>query len=171
MNRLLVTADLHGSFATWLTLTSLLKKNDGLAVAGDLFDTRYGMYNSPDFQPDTIQKGIRDLKNPFFYVYGNCDVAAYFPGHKENLTFSFQQHSIFMHHGHKSLPQFRENSAIVIQGHTHLAFLEKSNGIIYLNPGSLSFPRNNLFTYGVVDAQGVHLINLKTETTMASINW
>jgi len=172
MNRLLVTADIHGSLGAWMTIKSFLKPGDGLAVAGDLFDTRYGMYGSPDFQPDTIREEIKKLKKPFFYVYGNCDVAGYCPGYKETLAFTVNggSHGIWMHHGHKRDLLFPKTPKIVIQGHTHLASLTESQGIIHLNPGSLSVPRNNLFTYGIIDAREVRLVDLKTGETMASVD-
>ena len=55
MNKLIVTADVHGSFGSWLTLKQLMKPGDKLVIAGDLFDTRYGNYSNPDFQPEGQQ--------------------------------------------------------------------------------------------------------------------
>ena len=61
MRRLLVTADVHGSHTAWLILKSLLKPDDILVVAGDLFDTRYGSWADNDFKPDALKEGLKDL--------------------------------------------------------------------------------------------------------------
>ena len=46
MPKLIVTADVHGSFSSWLTIKALLKNQDQLAIAGDLFDTKYGSFSN-----------------------------------------------------------------------------------------------------------------------------
>ena len=58
MAELIITADLHGSYTSWLTLKTLLAPGDGLVIAGDLFDTRYGDFSDPDFQPDAIKEEL-----------------------------------------------------------------------------------------------------------------
>ena len=49
------------------------------------------------------------------------------------------------YHGHKyninNLPE--EYFDIMFYGHFHTGFIEKENGRIYANPGSISLPKNN----------------------------
>ncbi len=168
MGNILVTADLHGSLSTWLTVKALLSKDDSLAVAGDLFDTRYGHYGHPDFQPDQIRSDLPELAHPLYYVYGNCDVEGYCPGYGPKKTFQAFNKSIFIHHGHRIVPD-NCKADIVIQGHTHLCHLEKKNGTIFMNPGSMTYPRNSLASYGWIDDTQVSLVELKTGKTLASI--
>jgi hypothetical protein len=41
---------------------------------------------------------------------------------------------------------------IVISGHTHISLLRKDNGIIFMNPGSLSLPKDRTGgSYGTID--------------------
>lgn len=160
MPRLIITADVHGSHATWLTLKSLMAPADHLVVAGDLFDTRYGQWYSPDFQPDRIRSDLPELKDRLHYVYGNCDEAHYCPGYEPSLTFDFDGFTLFLHHGHRPLPDLPSRVSIVIQGHTHRSCLEKKQGIIFLNPGSLTAPRNHLYTYAVMTPKRLSLMDL-----------
>lgn len=169
MPRLIVTADVHGSYSTWLTLKELVKPDDSLVVAGDLFGTRYPRYGFPDYQPEEIKQDLVNFTNPFYFVYGNCDKQSFYPDQKYALIFNFMNRQIFLHHGDKYLKKIPANVKIIIQGHTHLAFLEKQNNIIFLNPGSLAAPRNSFYTYAVIEGNEVALINIKTGDTLASI--
>ena len=168
MKRLFVFSDLHGSLSGWLTILALLSEGDGLAVAGDLFDTRYGQYGNPDFQPEQIRADLKSFGHPFYYVYGNCDVAGFFPGYESSQTFSACGKRIFLHHGHRPVPEDC-GADIVIQGHTHLCELESRQGILFMNPGSIALPRNSMPSYGIIDNSGARLIQLKTGEPLASV--
>jgi len=171
MSRLLITADVHGSYATWITLNSLLKPDDILVVAGDLFDTRYGRRSSPDFQPDHIRDNLREMKNKVYFVYGNCDEPSFYPGQDYTLEFESMGLNIFLHHGHTRLNTISPRTNLIIQGHTHLASLEKHQETFFLNPGSLACPRNGLYTYGIVDNNKIQLMDIKTKSKLISFSY
>lgn len=170
MSKLILTADVHGSFGSWLTLKSLLNKEDSLVVAGDLFDTRYGNYGHADYQPESIKKELKHFGHPFYYVYGNCDIPSFYPGAEFSLTFSGFNKKIFLHHGHCA-PDLDGSEDIIIQGHTHLCFLEKKGRQIFMNPGSIACPRNGIFTYGIIDQKGICLKELKNSKTLIKIDF
>jgi len=170
MPKLLVTADIHGSFGAWTTIKELLEPQDHLAIAGDLFDTRYGNPANPDFQPDTIKKELSRLKNPVYYVYGNCDVQAFFPDQKTDLSFNFMGTEMLLHHGHNFATKIPKSTRVVIQGHTHMGSLKKDGRRVFLNPGTIAAPRNNLYTYGIVEQHQAKLINLKTGRPVTTLD-
>ncbi|MDA3790429.1 MAG: YfcE family phosphodiesterase [Desulfobacula sp.] len=169
MERLFVTADIHGSLSSWITIKELMRPKDSLVIAGDLFDTRYGNY-SPDFQPEFIKKEIQAIPNKVYYVYGNCDVPSFFPGHGPTLGFKAFKKNFFLHHGHRQqiAPATMD---IIIQGHTHRWFLEKKENQIFMNPGSICNPRNLLYTYGIIDKYQVKIIDLKATKSLATIDF
>lgn len=169
MTRLIVTADIHGSHSSWLTIQALLKPRDTLAVAGDLFDTRYGSYSNPDFQPNFIKDDLSAFTHRFYYVYGNCDTPGFFPGFATKLLFNAFNKKILLHHGHRT-SSAPGNINILIQGHTHLCSLEKKRGQIFMNPGSISSPRNGIYTYGMIDNTSANLIELKTGKTLITMD-
>lgn len=91
-------------------------------------------------------------------VVGNCDRGA--PGPLEELL-DLSGHRIYLTHGHlfgvkQGLLRLdyraREVGAgMVIFGHTHLPQNEEVNGIRYLNPGSVSWPRiRGQYTYALM---------------------
>jgi len=170
MKRLLVFSDLHGYLPAWLTVKALAGPGDAVAIAGDLFDTRYGNYNEPDFAPDQIRSMIADLDFKLFYIYGNCDVEGFCKGFSHELSFQAFNKTIFMHHGHQDTLRIPQGTEIIIQGHTHLPHLEKIQNCIHLNPGSIALPRNNTPTFAVIDSNSVSLIALSGKK-LASLNF
>jgi len=168
MTRLIVTADIHGSKNSWLSIKKLLEPGDILVIAGDLFDTRYGNYSHSDFQPEFIKQEIKNISQKFYYVYGNCDVPLFFPGYGSTMRFKAFGKKIFLHHGHGSnvIPG---DTDIIIQGHTHICSLKK-NTQIFMNPGSITHPRNNLYTFGIIDKFQAEILKIKTGNTLCSIN-
>ncbi|MBT3175977.1 MAG: YfcE family phosphodiesterase [Desulfobacula sp.] len=161
MKKLIVTADIHGSHSSWLTIKNLLGPLDELAIAGDLFDTKYGNFTNFDFQPESIKKDLSHFNQVFYYVYGNCDSPAFFPGFDTQIKFKAFNKSVILSHGHRSL-SYSADMDIIIQGHTHLCSLEKKGGQIFMNPGSITFPRNGIHAYGVIENNSASLIELKT---------
>lgn len=83
-------------------------------------------------------------------VAGNCDWG--YHGAEDEELVTAADSKIFLTHGHlygvKSNPAnfllaVREKGAnIGVFGHTHVAFIKKVNGILLINPGSLSYPRD-----------------------------
>lgn len=170
MGRLIITADIHGSYASWLTMKNLLKPPDKLAVAGDLFDTKYGNLSNTDFQPRAIKKDLDTFKHPFYYVYGNCDTPSFFPGFDTTIVFNAFNKRILLSHGHRSL-RCPADVDIIIQGHTHLCSLEEKDSQIFMNPGSITCPRNGMYTYGVIETDSASLIELKTGNKLITISF
>ncbi len=169
MKRLLITGDIHGNFSAWLTIRALMAPEDGLVVAGDLFDTRYGgSFSDPDYSPESIKKAVSDLDLPFYYVYGNCDEPWFCPGYDDQLEFTAAGRCFFLHHGH-AIPRIPDNAQIIVQGHTHSSWLTRKDGRIFLNPGSIARPRDRVASYAIADQTGVRLIELKTGKTLACL--
>jgi uncharacterized protein len=166
--KVLITADIHGSFNTWMTLQALMEKQDILVVAGDLFDTRYGQYGHPDFDPDAIRRDLSTTRRTFYYVYGNCDVPSFFPGHDPSLTFVAKNKTIFLHHGYPRI-QAPSDTDIIIQGHTHIPALEKKHDQIFMNPGSITRPKKGPATFGVMDDTRISIMALETGTPLMTL--
>ncbi len=171
MDRLLVTGDIHGSYTTWLIVKELLHPEDGLVIAGDFFDTRFGSYANEDFQPGAIKKEAWELPNRLFYVYGNCDSPQFFPDCRDSLLFQAMEKTIFLHHGHKPLPcDFPQEPDIIIQGHTHICELQKTKTRILMNPGSISRPRNGFPSYGIIERNQISIHSLATGKILMALD-
>ena len=87
---------------------------------------------------------------PVHIVAGNND---FFSMLKKEEEFNIGKYHIFMTHGHyyyvsMGTERIKEegkarHADIVMFGHTHKPVLEEEDGMIILNPGSLSYPRQN----------------------------
>ncbi|MDC3237111.1 YfcE family phosphodiesterase [bacterium] len=170
ISKLIVTADIHGSYSSWLTVKALLGHHDKLVIAGDLFDTKYGNFSNADFQPETIKKDLKKLKQDVYYVYGNCDIPSFYPGYEVKKTFNAYSRQIFLYHGHRPYKDF-PGSDIIIHGHTHYYYLLQKDGQIFMNPGSIKYPKRGTATYGIIDNISASIIELETGNRVISIEF
>ncbi|MDD2388721.1 MAG: YfcE family phosphodiesterase [Desulfobacterales bacterium] len=161
MSRLLITGDIHGSYHTWQRFKEMIIPEDTIVITGDLFDTRCGRRQNFDFQPEQIRDEFAGLANPKYIVYGNCDEESFYPQQGYSCLFYFNGKTILLRHGHVK-DSFSADIDVVIQGHTHVGRLEKTGGIIFLNPGSMAFPRDGVASYAQIDPDEICLIRYKT---------
>ena len=106
---------------------------------------------------------------PVTAVRGNTDVAPAFRSLPLCEAASFASADIFMHHGH--LDEFNilpRGANVLVSGHTHLPMLERGpDGVIYLNPGSVSLPKGgNLPSFGWYDGETLRILELSTGKEM-----
>ena len=86
-------------------------------------------------------------------VKGNCDFSYMLSDAKNEACFTVESHRIFYTHGHKYNVKFGveylasnakfNNCDIALFGHTHVGMTALCNGVLVINPGSLSCPRDN----------------------------
>lgn len=99
-----------------------------------------------------VEADVEELKDfahcPSYIVAGNNDVGVGLPG---TLTINLGGKKILLTHGHrhgvnydlKRLGLFgtMNQMDIVMYGHTHYPYLDRGDDIILLNPGSITYPR------------------------------
>lgn len=125
-----VLSDTHGHIDG--SLVDILSGTDFILHAGDM-DT-----------PEILQT----LKNigQVFPVRGNMDVGAWSQALPEEEFVEVGGILIYMIHDIKkiSLDPVAADIRIVISGHTHRPAIKNKKGVLYLNPGSASFPRGGV---------------------------
>ena len=103
----------------------------------------------------------------YVVVKGNCD---YSNVYQNETVINNQDNIIYMTHGHLfnvnmgltylSLAAKEKNATVCFYGHTHKLAAEMVDGILYLNPGSISQPRgtySHLKTYALVETDNNNL--------------
>ncbi|SHE48644.1 hypothetical protein SAMN05444392_101674 [Seinonella peptonophila] len=100
-------------------------------------------------------------KQSITYVEGNCD----FANAPRETIWEGEDWRVFLTHGHRYqvnttlLPlRYRgeeEQAQLICYGHTHIPFCEQNNGILIMNPGSISSPRGGFPypSYVIADLQ------------------
>lgn len=60
------------------------------------------------------------------------------------------------------------NCDIVITGHTHVKVLEEKDGVILLNPGSPSIPKDGVKSVAIIDEDEIKLIDVDSNKVVSS---
>ncbi len=153
--RLMVASDIHGSayYAEKMIERYNEENCDKLILLGDL------LYHGPrndlpkDYNPKKVINMLNEIKYELLCVKGNCEadvdqMVLEFPVMAEYAVFYIAGRMIFATHGHvfneNNLPALKKGD-ILLHGHTHVPICKEINDgeNIYLNPGSVSIPKEN----------------------------
>lgn len=161
--KIMCISDIHGDIDC---LDKALKrykeeKAEKLIILGDFFS----YYNSPsDYGVVEILNSISDN---IIAVMGNCDDSYscsdfdFEVKYIQNININNKEMTLA--HGHMYNPSRLPSNVgkIFISGHTHIGSIKKENGIIFLNPGSISKPRGGSeASYIVMDEEKIELKKL-----------
>ncbi|MFA5283218.1 MAG: phosphodiesterase [Bacilli bacterium] len=145
--KILLTSDIHGivSSAEFIADIAQKEKVDIVVLLGDLL---HGYSDSKDYDPRKCFLILDNISTRVIAVKGNCD------DEDDRFHFSmpiaqsatlFNHHFIFTH-GHiieAFRPTFTKGDVICL-GHSHVPLIKRTkDGLLYLNPGSISSPRSN----------------------------
>lgn len=169
--KLLVISDIHGSLFYLQKTIEIFEKNsyDKILILGD------ELYHGPrnplpkNYSPKEVAELLNRYKNKIIAVRGNCDsevdqmVLEYPIMSDYNLIF-WNNKKIFMTHGHTyniNNPLPMEEGDILIYGHFHIPMINIENNRIFLNPGSISLPKENSEnSFGVFEDNYFYIKNL-----------
>lgn len=170
--RILVVSDLHGSLFFGKKAIELYEEEqaDKILCLGDV------LYHGPrnpltkDYNPKDLAVLLNAHKEKIIAVRGNCDsevdqMVLEFPIMSDFSTLFLGGITIFATHGHiynkTNMPSLG-NGDVFIHGHFHLPMAEKHGNYYYLNPGSISLPKeNNPNSYGVITEDGFEIKDLQ----------
>lgn len=121
---------------------------------------------SPDaviFLGDNVSDALAlktEMHMPFYIVQGNCDG---YSAHPATDVVEAEGVRIFICHGHqhdvKESPQRliwaaqERECSVALFGHTHRQYLDREDGVLLMNPGSLTCPRLCTPGLGVLDVK------------------
>ena len=150
----MIASDLHGSAYYCRKMLEAFEREgaDRLFLLGDL------LYHGPrndlprDYAPKKVIPLLNSLAPKLLCVRGNCDaevdqMVLTFPVLADYAVLPVGQRLVYVTHGHvfnlNHLPPLAPGD-ILLHGHTHVpAWTEFGQGNVYLNPGSLSIPKEN----------------------------
>lgn len=179
--KLLIASDIHGSAFWCRRLCDLMEteRPDRLILLGDL------LYHGPrndlprDYAPKQVIPMLSDYRNSIIAVRGNCEaevdqMVLEFPVMAEYTTLALENGKLlFATHGHhfdpEHLPPIPAGSAFAF-GHVHVKHLEWKDGILILNPGSVSIPKDGTHSYMTYEG-GCFVQKLLDGTPLASMEF
>ena len=181
MNTIMIASDIHGSALYCRQMLEAMdrEKADRLLLLGDL------LYHGPrndlpeQYQPKEVIRMLNERKERIFCVRGNCDtevdqMVLEFPIMAEYALIPFEDRLIFVTHGHHfnaEQPPSLMPGDILLHGHTHVpAWLPFGEDNLYLNPGSVSIPKEDSwrgymiltesgFEWKTLTGENVHTLN------------
>ncbi len=144
----LIFSDLHGSEESAKLIVKKYYEFDceGLICLGDV------LYHGPrnelpeSYNPKKVIEILNPLADKILCIKGNCDaevdeMVLSFP---LTLTKDLILNGLHFHleHGHH-LTEDSSKEGIILFGHTHIPLMERKGSQIFLNPGSITIPKNN----------------------------
>ena len=150
----MIASDLHGSAYYCRQMLEAFEREgaDRLFLLGDL------LYHGPrndlprEYAPKEVIPLLNGKKEKLLCVRGNCDaevdqMVLEFPVLADYAVLPVGRRLIYATHGHiyhvKNLPPLAPGD-VLLHGHTHVpAWTEFGQGNLYLNPGSVSIPKEN----------------------------
>ena len=150
----MIASDLHGSAYYCRKMLEAFEREgaDRLFLLGDL------LYHGPrndlprEYAPKEVIPLLNGKREKLLCVRGNCDaevdqMVLEFPVLADYAVLPVGQRLIYATHGHiyhvKNLPPLAPGD-VLLHGHTHVpAWTEFGQGNLYLNPGSVSIPKEN----------------------------
>ena len=150
--KLFIASDIHGSMHYCKKMLEAFKREnaDKLVLLGDI------LYHGPrndlpeEYNPKAVISALNEISDSILCVRGNCDTEV----DQMVLDFSILADFsviydgnvvIYISHGHnrENLEKCLPAGCYLLCGHTHVPRAEKSGNHTYLNPGSVSIPKEN----------------------------
>ena len=151
--KLMIASDIHGSAYYCKKMLEAYQKEqaDKFLLLGDI------LYHGPrndlpkDYNPKEVIAMLNPLKQELLCVRGNCDtevdqMVLEFPILADYCFLELDGQTIFATHGHHFNPQnppMLKDGDILLNGHTHIPANQNMDNYIYMNPGSVSIPKEN----------------------------
>ena len=151
--KLMIASDIHGSAYYCKRLLEAYREEcaEKLILLGDI------LYHGPrndlprDYAPKEVIAMLNAMKEELLCVRGNCDtevdqMVLEFPVLADYAILFERGRMIYATHGHvyneSRLPPL-QNGDLLLHGHTHVPKCTEHATYRYLNPGSVSIPKEN----------------------------
>ena len=161
--KLLIASDLHGAAPAVRALVDRIEAEapDRIVLLGDL------LYHGPrndlpeGYAPKEAIALLNGLAKRIVAVRGNCDaevdqMVLDFPCMADYALVEADGHVLYLSHGHlpgkspDDPPTLAPGSAF-LSGHTHAKTLDERDGVLFVNPGSTSIPKDGSPSYAVYE--------------------
>ncbi|WP_033827608.1 phosphodiesterase [Bacillus andreraoultii] len=164
-------SDTHGGYDNTVQALEYLKDCEQIIHVGDV------LYHGPrnDIPATYDPKKLTELlqgREDIVYVRGNCDadVDEMVLEHdlsQKSRVIDFDHVRFYIIHGYEETEEERIAQAkelgcrVVVSGHTHVKVLKERDGIILLNPGSTTIPKDRTSSFAVYENGKIELRHLE----------
>ena len=173
----MIASDIHGSAYYCRELLAAAQREgiDKLMLLGDI------LYHGPrndlprEYAPKQVIEMLNGTKEKVLCVRGNCDtevdqMVLDFPVLADYAILSVGERIIYATHGHvyneQKLPPLQKGD-VLLHGHTHVPKCVEHEDYLYINPGSVSIPKENSpHSYLILEDEQLTWKNLNGEPYM-----
>ena len=174
--KLMIASDIHGSAHWCRRMLTVWEREEQprLLLLGDI------LYHGPrndlpeDYAPKEVIEMLNSMRRWIFCVRGNCDtevdqMVLEFPILADYAVLSAGERLIYATHGHvynPATPPPLSPGDILLCGHTHVPACAEMETGLYLNPGSVSIPKeNSRHSYMTLDGMRLQWKDVSTGET------
>ena len=173
--KLMIASDLHGSeyYVNHLLRRLDAERPEALLLLGDL------LYHGPrndlprDYDTKKTAALLSGISPKPLCIRGNCDgevdqLVLSFPMLAETGVLFADGYTLFLTHGHhlEEAAKAVAPGDVILYGHTHLPDFSEKDGVYYVNPGSVSIPKENSpHSYLIFDAGKLYWKDVETGGT------
>ena len=173
----LVCSDIHGSSYYLEKLLNIFNSDnyDKLIILGDVL--YHGPRNDLPHMYDCkkVIGMLNNIKDKIICVKGNCDsevdqmVLDFMIN--DYYFFDYNNRRIHLTHGHvynydRPFPFMNEND-ILFYGHFHIPFIMEKDNVLFINPGSISLPKqNSKHSFICLEEDSIKIKDLETNNTL-----
>ena len=173
----MIASDIHGSAYYCRELLAAFEREGAqkLMLLGDV------LYHGPrndlprDYAPKEVIAMLNGIKEKLLCVRGNCDtevdqMVLEFPVLADYAVLVSGERMIYATHGHvyneNKLPPLQKGD-VLMHGHTHVPKCVEHEEYLYINPGSVSIPKeNSAHSYLILEDGSLIWKNLQGEAYM-----
>ncbi|MFI3328873.1 MAG: phosphodiesterase [bacterium] len=161
----IIASDIHGSAYYMKKLSNIINELqvDKLVLLGDI------LYHGPrnplpkDYNPMEVVEMLTAFKDKIIWIKGNCDsevdeMVLNMKSINEGII-NINNKNFYLAHGHNEINNLSKGDYLVT-GHTHINKYEEKNGIHYLNPGSISLPKENTTNSFILIEENIKCLDL-----------
>ncbi len=165
--KILIATDIHGSAYYAEQVALKLKQNncEQLILLGDVYN--HGPRNPfpKDYAPAQVAEIFNAIADKVISVKGNCDsevdqMISDFPFVEQHIM-TLGERRLYFTHGHVyskfNLPQTAKQGDVVFYGHFHINEITQNDGVICVNVGSTSLPKDECHAYCILDDDVIRL--------------
>jgi len=174
--KLMIASDIHGS-AYWCAKLIDAWKGEGMPrmlLLGDL------LYHGPrndlpkDYAPKQVIDMLNGIKEYLLCVRGNCEaevdqMVLKFPVMADYCAIPMGNNIIYATHGHnhgENNPPPMMKGDVLLCGHTHIPAFNVHEDFVYVNPGSVSIPKNgSAHSYMILEDNSFKWKDLDSDVT------
>lgn len=168
--KIMVISDTHGLITGIHKVEEKINELniDKIVILGDIYYSGIRNMLHKDYNPQYIEDFLRKNKDKLICIRGNCDSdddvqRNDFVETKEIDKITLNNKDIYFTHGHiYNERNWDKTNSILIFGHYHVPFIRKIDTNYYINPGSLSLPREyDIPTYLLIDENDIKIYDIE----------